>query len=164
MVTAPFNSFGLTYNDSLAFCESVNGTLPRMRFQVVEPDGGHKRIFWIAANDKSRQEAKDYSRKQLHVAYTNSPNNETTLCAMVGKIGLMLETGSKKFIVSEIFNQVRALLFICEEQVFDEQNRVIWVNNFTAGCNIFKPNLTVLTEFDFVEKDLTGKAEIKGLL
>ena len=66
--------------------------------------------------------------------------------------------------MSKIFNQVRALLFICEEQVFDELNRVIWVNNFTVGCNIFKPNLTVLTGFDFVENDLTGKAEIKGLL
>ena len=86
MVTAPFNSFRLTYNDSLAFCDSVNGTLPRERFQVVEPDGGRKRIFWIAANDKSRREAKEYGRKELHVAYTVSPSNETTLCAMVGKI------------------------------------------------------------------------------
>ena len=136
-----------------------------MTFQVIEPNGGHKRIFWIAANDKSRQEAKDYERKEHHVAYTNSHRNETIFCAMVGKIrGVNVETGLKNFIVTEIFNPVRALLFICEDHVFDEQDRVIWVNNFTAGCNLFKPNLTVLTEFDFVEKDLTGKAEIQGLL
>jgi len=86
VVTAYFNALSRTYNESVEFCDSVNGTLPKTIFKVIEAGHRHNGIFWIAANEETRQETEEYRRKDLHVAYTYYPTNDLDLCAIVGKI------------------------------------------------------------------------------
>ena len=164
MVTAHFSTFAVHYNESVAFCNSVNGTLPKTKFKVTEPGRTHKGIFWIAANNDTRREAEEDNRKDLNVAYTHSPNSENNFCAMVGKNREKKISSLLQIIVTELFNPLIPLLFICENQVFDELMRVVWVNNLTVGCTVFKPNLTILTQYENVILDLTGRRSINGLL
>ena len=164
-MTAHFSSFAVHYNESVAFCDSVNGTLPKTKFKVTEPGRKHKGIFWIAANEDTRREAEEENRKDLNVAYTHSPSSKNNLCAIVGKNREKndVELVTNHTIVTELFNPQIPLLFICENQVFDELKRVVWVNNITVGCNIFKPNLTVMTEHEIVILDLPGRRSISLL-
>ena len=53
---------------------------------------------------------------------------------------------SKKiaFLVSELANPNVPLLYLCEDEVYDDFGRLIWHANLTVGCDLFKCNKTFI--------------------
>ncbi|CBY08183.1 unnamed protein product [Oikopleura dioica] len=128
VVNATLNENKVSYNESKEFCASNNLTLPRTSFNVIEKGFGKKSLFWIADNEETRSAASEKNREHLSVAFIPRLGG-LEICAML---------------ISELANPNVPLLYLCEDEVYDDFGRLIWHANLTVGCDLFKCNKTFI--------------------
>ncbi|CBY30371.1 unnamed protein product [Oikopleura dioica] len=128
VVNALLNDNKVSYNESKVFCASNNLTLPRTTFNVIEKGFEKKSLFWIADNEETRSAASEKNREHLYVAFTPKLGG-LEICALL---------------ISELANPKVPLLYLCEDEVYDDFGRLIWHKNLTVGCDLFKCNKTFI--------------------
>lgn len=119
--------------------------MPQTEFRVIANKSPYPSIFWIAENEETKNETKKESRLQLNVSIIIM---NTGPCALLGN-RIKIYDLLKSFIVSEMFNPIIPVMYVCENKTFDELGRVIVQKQLheKIDCPLLKLNQTFIDEY-----------------
>ncbi|CAG5105025.1 Oidioi.mRNA.OKI2018_I69.chr1.g1768.t1.cds [Oikopleura dioica] len=150
-----------TYDEAKLFCESKNAHIPT---EKLEFPNNTSHDYWIEVDDKN--EVRDPQLLEAMELFEKVSSHENvTVSLMTNKNCLFVIDNIqpliwKNFDQEKLNHQRSFAQYICEKDVFDDQNRVKIINDYKVDCKLLQLNSTFLEEHQLWDYQFENKTWI----